>query len=95
VAIARVRIDDVPTLVAIGAAVALVASLAHEVLGHGLGCAFDGGTITLITFFVFRCDGGGVLADGGGPVGAFVVALACLLASWRLRPRLSVASVCR
>ncbi len=85
--------DDVPTLVAIGAAVAIAASLAHEALGHGLGCRLDGGTITLITFLVFRCDGGGALADGGGPVGAFVVAASCLVVLWRRRPRPSIASL--
>jgi len=90
----HVRIDDdVPTLVAVGAAVAIAASLAHEAFGHGLGCRLDGGTITLITFLVFRCDGGGALADGGGPVGAFVVAASCLVVLWRRRPRPSIASL--
>ncbi len=64
--------DDVPTLIAIGVLVSLVASLAHEVLGHGLGCRIDGGHITLVTFLVFRCAGAGALADGGGPVGVIV-----------------------
>lgn len=85
--------DDLPTLVAVGAAVAVCASLAHEALGHGLGCLADGGTVTLLTFLVFRCAGAGVLADGGGPVGAFVVAGLCLAALWRLRPRPSIASL--
>ena len=79
--------DDVPTLVAIGAGVAVAASLAHEALGHGLGCVADGGTVTLLTFLLFRCAGAGVLADGGGPVGAFLVAAACLAAVHALRPR--------
>jgi hypothetical protein len=85
--------DDVPTLVAIGAAVAIAASLAHEVLGHGVGCLADGGTVTLLTFLVFRCAGAGVLADGGGPVGAFLVAALCLILLRRLRPAPSFASL--
>ena len=54
--------DDVPTLIAAGALVSLVASLAHEALGHGLGCTIDGGQITLLTFLVFRAALGGRLA---------------------------------
>lgn len=77
--------DDAPTLVAVGAAVAVAASLAHEAVGHGVGCLADGGTITLLTFLVFRCEGAGVLADGGGPVGAFVVAALCLVLARRRR----------
>lgn len=71
--------DDVPTLFAIGAFVSIVASLAHELLGHGVGCVIDGGHITLLTFLVFRCAGAATLADGGGPVGAFVVGCAALV----------------
>ncbi len=82
--------DDVPTLVAIGLLVSIVASLAHEALGHGVGCLVDGGHITLITFLVFRCAGAGALADGGGPVGVIVtgcIALA-IAAAARRRPSL-------
>jgi len=68
--------DDVPTLLAVGVLVSVVASLAHEALGHGVGCLLDGGHITLITFLVFRCAGAGALADGGGPVG--VIVMGCL-----------------
>lgn len=85
--------DDVPTLIAIGPAVAIAASLAHEALGHGVGCLADGGTVTLLTFLVFRCAGAGLLADGGGPVGAFLVAALCLIIVRRLRPAPSVASL--
>lgn len=85
--------DNVPALVAIGAAVAMAASLAHEALGHGIGCVADGGTVTLLTFLVFRCAGAGVLADAGGPVGAFLVAALCLIALRWGRPRPSVASL--
>ena len=85
--------DDVPTLVAVGAAIAIAASLAHEAFGHGVGCLADGGTVTLLTFLVFRCAGAGVLADGGGPIGAFVVAALCLILSRRFRGNPSVTSL--
>ena len=70
--------DDVPMMVAIGVLISIVASLAHEAIGHGLGCAVDGGHITLITFLVFRCAGAGTLADGGGPIGVLLVGCAAL-----------------
>lgn len=85
--------DDVATLIAVGAAVAIAASLAHEALGHGVGCLADGGTVTLLTFLVFRCAGADMLADGGGPVGAFLVASLCLILVRRPRLAPSVASL--
>lgn len=85
--------DDAPTLIAVGAAVAITASLAHEALGHGIGCLADGGRVTLLTFLVFRCAGAGVVADGGGPVGAFLVATLCLVLLRRLRPNPSNTSL--
>ncbi len=85
--------DDVPTLVAMGGAIAIAASLAHEAFGHGVGCLADGGTVTLLTFLVFRCAGAGVLTDAGGPVGAFVIATFCLILLRRLRSRPSVTSL--
>jgi len=85
--------DDISTLVAVGAAVAIAASLAHEAFGHGVGCLADGGTVTLLTFLVFRCEGAGVLADGGGPVGAFAVAAICLILLRWYRPAPSATSL--
>ncbi|MFL9840356.1 hypothetical protein ABS767_05220 [Sphingomonas sp. ST-64] len=85
--------DDGATLIAVGAAVAIAASLAHEALGHGVGCLADGGSVTLITFLVFRCAGAGVLADAGGPIGALCVAAACLIALRRFRPAPSAISL--
>jgi hypothetical protein len=85
--------DDIPTLIAIGAMVAICASLAHEAFGHGFGCMADGGTLTLLTFMVFRCEGAGVFADAGGPVGAFLVASLCLITLRQLRPKPSFASL--
>lgn len=84
------RRDDVPTLWAVGASVAVIASLAHEMLGHGLGCLADGGSIRLVTFLVFRCQGGGALADGGGPIGALFVAVLALVLFRISGPRRSV-----
>lgn len=79
--------DDVLTLFAIGALVSVVASFTHEALGHGLGCAIDRGHITLITFLVFRCDGAHAIADGGGPVGVFVVSCLALSGIFAAGPR--------
>jgi hypothetical protein len=73
------RQDDWVTLATVGALVTVVGSVAHEIMGHGLGCALDGGTITLVTFLVFRCDGAGWAADGGGPVGALLIGCLGLL----------------
>ncbi|WP_130618478.1 hypothetical protein [Dyella amyloliquefaciens] len=70
--------DDVLTLAAIGILVSMVASLAHEAIGHGVGCAVDGGRISLITFLVFRCAGAGTMADGGGPVGVLLAGCVAL-----------------
>jgi hypothetical protein len=85
--------DDIPTLVAVGAMVTICASLVHEAFGHGVGCLVDGGTVTLLTFLVFRCEGAAVLTDGGGPVGAFLVASLCLITLRQLKPKPSVASL--
>lgn len=79
--------DDWAVLTMLGALVAIVGSVAHEVIGHGLGCALDRGTITLVTFLVFRCDGAGWLADGGGPIGALVIGWLALFALRRVRGR--------
>jgi hypothetical protein len=73
--------------------VAICASLAHEAFGHGVGCFADGGTVTLLTFLVFRCEGAGVLTDAGGPVGAFLVASLCLITLHQLKPKASVRSL--
>lgn len=79
--------DDWATLISIGMLVVVIGSVAHEVIGHGLGCALDGGTITLVTFLVFRCDGASWLADGGGPIGAFAVGCLALLVTRAIRTR--------
>lgn len=85
--------DDVPTLLAVGGLIAICASLAHEAFGHGIGCLADGGTVTLLTFMVFRCEGAGLLTDAGGPVGAFLIASLCLIAVRQLRLKPSVPSL--
>lgn len=77
--------DDVHMLLAMGALVSIVASLAHEAFGHGIGCLLDGGRITLITFLVFRCAGADVLIDGAGPLGAAVIGGLALALSLALK----------
>lgn len=86
--------DDVPTLASVGLLISMAASLAHEALGHGLGCLIDGGRITLLTFLVFRCDGAGAVADGAGPVGIFIVACAALAVADFLRSRAPLTRLC-
>ena len=78
--------DDWVVLAMLGTLVAIVGSVAHEAIGHGLGCALDGGTVTLLTFLVFRCDGAGWVADGGGPAGALIVGCLALILLQRSRP---------
>lgn len=85
----RTRMNDsrneVPALIAIGLLVSLLASLAHEAVGHGLGCLVQRGHITLLTFLVFRCAGAGVMTDGAGPLGLLVVSCLALALAWRWR----------
>jgi len=40
--------NDVPTVIPIGVMAAVLASVAHEALGHALLCLPDGGRITLL-----------------------------------------------
>ncbi len=75
--------DDWLVMTVLGALVAIIGSVAHEMIGHGLGCALDGGTITLLTFLVFRCDGATWIADGGGPIGALLVGCLAVLFVFR------------
>ncbi len=79
--------DDWVVLAMLGTLVTIVGSVAHEAIGHGLGCALDGGTVTLLTFLVFRCDGAGWVADGGGPVGALIVGGLALVSLNRSRAK--------
>ena len=41
--------DDVPTAIATGVMAAVLASVVHETLGHGVTCLAEGGRITLLT----------------------------------------------
>ncbi|WP_051378725.1 hypothetical protein [Derxia gummosa] len=45
-----------------------LACAAHELLGHGAACAASGGTIVELNSVRFRCAGGGLAADLGGPL---------------------------
>jgi hypothetical protein len=62
-------------------AAATISALAHETIGHGLGCLAVGGRVGLLTSVQFRCLGGSALTDAAGPLGnllAGVLALAAL-----------------
>jgi hypothetical protein len=82
--------DDVPTLVAIGVLVSIVASLTHEAVGHGVGCLVDDGRITLITFLVFRCAGAGTIADGAGPIAVLIMGCVAMALAYALKPRITL-----
>src|SRR5690348_441983 len=57
--------DDPATVIAVGALAAILATLCHETLGHGLGCFGSGGHITLLTSVWFRCSKGSAISDAG------------------------------
>ncbi len=68
--------DDAATAIAAGVLAATLAALCHETVGHGLGCAIDGGRITLLTSIWFRCHGAGSVTDAGGPFASLIAGLA-------------------
>lgn len=75
--------DDVVTLWALGALVAITGSIVHEVLGHSLVCMASGGHVTLLTFLVFRCDPGNAFTAAAGPMAALVMGtMSLLLLRW-------------
>jgi hypothetical protein len=75
--------DDAATVIALGALAATLATLCHETLGHGLGCIGVGGHVTLLTSIWFRCKGGSIVTDAGGPMGNLVAgSLAVALLSY-------------
>jgi hypothetical protein len=71
----KTEIGDMATVAGAGVFAATLAALCHETLGHGLGCAIDGGRITLLTSIWFRCQGAMSLTDAGGPLASLVGAL--------------------
>ncbi len=84
----RTTSDDGLTVIGAGVLAATLATLCHETVGHGLGCAIDGGRITLLTSIWFRCDGAGTLTDAAGPFASLVGGLAAfgLLPATRSNP---------
>src|SRR5438552_6238476 len=62
-------LNDVPTVLVVGALAATLATICHETLGHTLGCVGAGGHVTLLTSIWFHCSKGSALADAGGPLG--------------------------
>lgn len=81
--------DDLPTLAAIGVAGAMLATLAHEFIGHGIGCLAAGGRVTTVSTIIFQCQGGDALTDLGGPLGSLALGLValCVIASRRVMYR--------
>jgi hypothetical protein len=83
---------DSQTLAAIGALAYCVSDVVHEVLGHAGSCVLSGGQVALLSSAWFRCQGGGVAADLGGPIanllagGLLWLALSCGIV--RIRPQL-------
>ncbi len=55
-----------------------VACLSHEVIGHSTACLASGGLISELSSAYFRCRGGGIVSDLGGPLANALVGLACL-----------------
>jgi hypothetical protein len=74
---------DGQTLAAIGALAYCMSAVVHEVLGHAGSCVLSGGQVALLTSAWFRCQGGGMAADLGGPIanllagGLLWLALSC------------------
>jgi hypothetical protein len=66
------------TTVAVALVAFIAACVAHEVVGHGGACLVEGGDVTLLSTVYFRCQGGGVVADLGGPLANLVLGVACL-----------------
>lgn len=65
---------------------ATAAAVAHETLGHGLGCLAVGGRVTLLTSIYFKCAGSTWLTDAGGPLGGLALGAASLAALKLARP---------
>jgi hypothetical protein len=80
--------DDAATLISIGAIAAVLAMVAHETLGHGIGCIAAGGQITLLTSIWFRCLGASWITDIAGPIGNVFAVVAAMLAWWAF-PRMN------
>jgi hypothetical protein len=73
---APLKQDDFATVIAAGVLAATLATLCHEMVGHGLGCVIDGGRITLLTSIWFRCHGATSLTDAAGPFASLIGGLA-------------------
>ena len=69
---------DPLTACSVGVLAATTAAVAHETVGHGLGCLAAGGQVTLLTSIYFRCAGGTWITDAAGPLGGLAVGLISL-----------------
>lgn len=81
--------DSKSSLLALGAMAGLIASSAHEAIGHGGACLIAGGSITLLTTTQFHCAGSTPAVDAAGPAANLLLALLSGFALWRL-PRLQL-----
>ena len=61
--------DDVPTIVVVALAAMVVATVAHEVIGHGSVCLAIGGHVTELTSIYFQCSARSTWIAAGGPLG--------------------------
>jgi hypothetical protein len=64
--------SDFATVVVLGVLAFTMAAVVHETVGHGTGCAIEGGRITLLTSTWFRCAGAGSITDMGGTIASLL-----------------------
>jgi len=75
--------DDPATVAAIAVLTVIVATVAHEAIGHGSACLAMGGHITQLTSVYFDCSVHGIWLPAAGPLGNLIAALLAWLV---LRP---------
>ncbi len=67
--------QDARTTLAMGVLAFIVASVTHEVIGHGGTCWATGGHVTLISSVYFRGTDAGSLTDAAGPLANLIAGL--------------------
>jgi len=61
--------DDILTVAVVALAAMVVATVAHEVIGHGSVCLAIGGRVTKLTSVYFQCSARSTWIAAGGPLG--------------------------